>query len=142
MGAEHLEQSAHFSAVDEALQRRGNGVDLARIGLGQLRGALDDAEPAEEIALRRELFDGEPEFRCDLAEAAEIDMRAQIDLAGGIERFTYVEWDEATTPGIDASGYALDNGEVIVPDRPGFGLDLDEAAFGRAVATEGFTVSH
>jgi L-rhamnonate dehydratase len=66
---------------------------------------------------------------------------AACHLAGGVERFTYVEWDEATTPGIDASGYALDNGQVIVPDRPGFGLDLDEAAFGRAVATEGFILA-
>ena len=59
-------------------------------------------------------------------------------LAGAIRGFTYVEWDEATTPGLDASGYAVRDGFVTVPDAPGFGLDLDESAFRRAVERTGF----
>ena len=53
-----------------------------------------------------------------------------------------VEWDEATTPGLDASGYALAEGWVSVPERPGFALTLDEAVFRYAVAEAGFVLSH
>jgi L-rhamnonate dehydratase len=60
-------------------------------------------------------------------------------LAAAIERFTYVEWDEAATPGIDASGYAIDDGWVALPQTPGFGLALDGDAFERAVARDGFS---
>jgi L-alanine-DL-glutamate epimerase-like enolase superfamily enzyme len=60
-------------------------------------------------------------------------------LAGAIERFTYVEWDEATTDGLDASAYAIQDGWVALPRAPGFGLALDEAAFQRAVARDGFS---
>lgn len=66
---------------------------------------------------------------------------AACHLAGAIERFTYVEWDEAETPGIDASGYSIDEGWVCVPDAPGFGLELEEEAFQRAVAENGFTLA-
>ena len=64
---------------------------------------------------------------------------AACHLAGAIENFTYVEWDEATTPGLDAPGYSVGDGRVSVPDAPGFGLVLDEAAFRRAVETGGWT---
>ena len=64
---------------------------------------------------------------------------AACHLAGAIRGFTYVEWDEATTPGLDASDYALRDGWVSVP--PGFGLALDEALFRRAVDAGGFAVS-
>lgn len=59
-------------------------------------------------------------------------------LAAAVANFTFVEWDEATTSGLDASGYTLVEGRVHVPATPGFGLALDEAAFRRAVETEGF----
>jgi L-rhamnonate dehydratase len=62
-------------------------------------------------------------------------------LAGAIRGFVFAEWDEATTPGLDTSGYVLTEGQVSVPQRPGFGLSLDEAAFQRAVAKTGFTLS-
>ncbi len=62
-------------------------------------------------------------------------------LAGAIQGFTYVEWDEVTTPGLDASGYIVRDGWVGVPDTPGFGLDLDEAAFRRAVEKTGFDLA-
>lgn len=54
-----------------------------------------------------------------------------------IQNFTYVEWDEATTPALDASGYAVRDGHVIIPDAPGFGLGLDETAFRQAVKNGG-----
>ena len=59
-------------------------------------------------------------------------------LATAVSGFTFVEWDEATTPGIDASAYRVDNGQVVIPQAPGFGLQLDEAVFRRAVADGGF----
>jgi L-alanine-DL-glutamate epimerase-like enolase superfamily enzyme len=62
-------------------------------------------------------------------------------LAAAIERFAFVEWDEATTNGLGASGYAIDEGWVTLPRVPGFGLALDEGVFRRAVATDGFSRS-
>ena len=62
-------------------------------------------------------------------------------LAGAIRGFTYVEWDEAETPGLDASGYAIDQGRVAVPDAPGFGLRLDQERFADAVAREGYALA-
>ena len=66
---------------------------------------------------------------------------AACHLAGAIRGFVSVEWDEATTPGLDASGYAVAEGWVSVPEQPGFGLTLDEAVFQRAVAEAGFILS-
>jgi L-alanine-DL-glutamate epimerase-like enolase superfamily enzyme len=63
---------------------------------------------------------------------------AACHLAGAIRGFTYAEWDEAAVPGLDASGYTLDDGMVSVPEIPGFGLTLDEQAFQRAVEGAGF----
>jgi L-alanine-DL-glutamate epimerase-like enolase superfamily enzyme len=59
-------------------------------------------------------------------------------LAGAIGGFTFVEWDEVTTAGIDATNYRIDDGWVTIPDAPGFGLTLDQAAFAEAVAAGGF----
>jgi L-alanine-DL-glutamate epimerase-like enolase superfamily enzyme len=61
-------------------------------------------------------------------------------LAGAITGFTYAEWDEASTSGLDASNYAIHEGKVRVPADPGFGLGLDEAAFQAAVAASGYVV--
>jgi L-alanine-DL-glutamate epimerase-like enolase superfamily enzyme len=66
---------------------------------------------------------------------------AACHLAGAIRGFTYVEWDEATTEGLDASGYAVIEGSVAVPNAPGFGLGLDEGAFLHAVRTNGFALT-
>jgi L-rhamnonate dehydratase len=55
-------------------------------------------------------------------------------LAAAIERFTFVEWDEAAAPWLDGSAYAIRDGSVHVPARPGFGLILDVDHFQRAVA--------
>lgn len=52
----------------------------------------------------------------------------------------WVEWDEAATPGIEVTGYGLAEGRVSLPDTPGFGIELDDAIFARAVAENGFDV--
>ncbi len=65
---------------------------------------------------------------------------ASCHLAGAIQGFTYAEWDEAHTPGIDTSAYVVADGFVSVPDAPGFGLRLDEEAFVHAVRTRGFSL--
>lgn len=62
-------------------------------------------------------------------------------LAGAIRGLTFVEWDEATTPGLDTSGYSISEGAVLVPQTPGFGLTLDEEIFLRSVRETGFVFS-
>jgi L-alanine-DL-glutamate epimerase-like enolase superfamily enzyme len=62
-------------------------------------------------------------------------------LAGVLHHFAMVEWDEATTPGLDASGYTLQDGRVALPNTPGFGLHLDEAIFRQIVTTSGWELS-
>ncbi|GLV54588.1 hypothetical protein KDH_14350 [Dictyobacter sp. S3.2.2.5] len=61
-------------------------------------------------------------------------------LAGAIQNFLYLEWDEATTPGLSAPGYSLQEGKVHVPATPGFGLVLDEEIFSKAREESGFTL--
>jgi L-alanine-DL-glutamate epimerase-like enolase superfamily enzyme len=61
-------------------------------------------------------------------------------LAGAVHGFTAVEWDEATVPGVDTSRYRVREGRVTLPSVPGFGLEYDETALGRAVAETGFIV--
>jgi L-alanine-DL-glutamate epimerase-like enolase superfamily enzyme len=60
-------------------------------------------------------------------------------LAGAIRRFTFVEWDEATVAGLDTTGYQVAEGRVALPERPGFGIDLDVERFEHAVASAGFS---
>ncbi|MEM7126723.1 MAG: enolase C-terminal domain-like protein [Chloroflexota bacterium] len=61
-------------------------------------------------------------------------------LAAAVENFTFVEWDEVATPGLDGSAYQVQEGEVLIPDVPGFGLNLDESLFQKAVKENGFTL--
>lgn len=61
-------------------------------------------------------------------------------LAAKVERFEFVEWDHATTPGLDDSGYSISNGRVNVPQSPGFGLNLEEAPYQKAREENGFEV--
>lgn len=61
-------------------------------------------------------------------------------LAPAIQHFEGVEWDDATVPGLDTSAYAIDDGHVLLPDLPGFGLHLDDAVYARAVEVDGYTV--
>lgn len=58
-----------------------------------------------------------------------------------IEGFLFVEWDEAQVPGIDASGYIIQEGKVAVPSTPGFGLHIDAGYFERSARDKGWTVS-
>ncbi len=62
-------------------------------------------------------------------------------LASAIEGFTFVEWDEVSTPGLDSDAYAIEAGVLTLPDAPGFGLGLDEAIFRAAVAANGFELA-
>lgn len=66
---------------------------------------------------------------------------AAAHLAGALSNFSFVEWDEATTPGLDTSAYQVREGTVVIPEQPGFGLDLDDDVFRRAVEAGGFEVS-
>ncbi|MDE0197505.1 MAG: hypothetical protein OXK78_04885 [Caldilineaceae bacterium] len=61
-------------------------------------------------------------------------------LAPAAKNFAFVEWDELSTPGLDSSAYAVDEGLVTLPDAPGFGLKLDESLFQQAVKENGFVV--
>jgi L-alanine-DL-glutamate epimerase-like enolase superfamily enzyme len=61
-------------------------------------------------------------------------------LAAAIQGFTFVEWDEASTPGLAAPGYAIAEGHVEVPATAGFGLELDDDRFQHAVQKQGFKV--
>jgi L-rhamnonate dehydratase len=65
---------------------------------------------------------------------------AACHLAGAVQRFTFVEWDEATTQGLETSAYTLHEGHVRVPNLPGFGLALDEERWAHAVRDRGWTM--
>lgn len=61
-------------------------------------------------------------------------------LAASTEGVRYVEWDEASFAEIDASGFRLEDGEIVVPSSSGLGLELVEDAFKSAVKAGGFTL--
>jgi L-alanine-DL-glutamate epimerase-like enolase superfamily enzyme len=65
---------------------------------------------------------------------------AACHLAAGILGFTFAEWDDAAAPGLDTSGYEIVDGYVTIPDRPGFGLALDDDLFQHAVREYGGVV--
>lgn len=60
-------------------------------------------------------------------------------LGSAIRHFAHVEWDEATTPGLDTSGYTIREGQVAVPSLPGFGLVIDEGPFQAAARVMHYT---
>ena len=62
-------------------------------------------------------------------------------LAAKVEKFEYVEWDHATTYGIDDSNYSISNGYVNIPNLPGFGLNIEEGPYQKAVEENGFIVN-
>ena len=62
-------------------------------------------------------------------------------LSTALKRFALLEWDEATTIGLDTSAYSIVDGFLEVPDSPGFGLYLDEELFSAAVRHSGADVS-
>ena len=66
---------------------------------------------------------------------------AACHLAPALSGFTYAEWDETATPGLDGSEYRIANGTVTVPDRPGFGLSLDSNLFAKTVKQDGWLIN-
>jgi L-alanine-DL-glutamate epimerase-like enolase superfamily enzyme len=60
-------------------------------------------------------------------------------LAGAIDGFSFVEWDEAIVLGLDTSRYRVEAGRVMIPEMPGFGIELDAERFEHAVAQTGFS---
>jgi L-alanine-DL-glutamate epimerase-like enolase superfamily enzyme len=60
-------------------------------------------------------------------------------LTGAILGLSFVEWDDATVPGLDTSRYQVAAGQVMIPEEPGFGITLDADRFGEAVARTGFS---
>ena len=62
-------------------------------------------------------------------------------LAARIENFEFVEWDHATTPGIDDSNYTISDGYVNIPNLPGFGLTIEEEPYQKALKESGFIVN-
>lgn len=55
----------------------------------------------------------------------------------GCPHFCMGEIDSVRMPGVDSGGYRLAEGLMSVPDSPGFGLELDESLFDRALGEEG-----
>jgi L-rhamnonate dehydratase len=59
-------------------------------------------------------------------------------LASSIKGLRFVEWDEATVPGLTASSYHFAEGSLTLAPTPGFGIELDEDIYRAAVASGGF----
>lgn len=58
-------------------------------------------------------------------------------LAAAVDHFAAVEWDEASSAGLDGSSYCIAEGDLHIPALPGFGLRLVEEEFQRAVQAGG-----
>lgn len=63
---------------------------------------------------------------------------AGAQIAAAMPSVLTVEWDTATCDAINDSGYRIEDGHIVLPEAPGWGLDLDEAAFRSAVAENGY----
>lgn len=66
---------------------------------------------------------------------------ASAHLAAAIKGFAYVEWDGGQADGLDTTAYRIEEGRLVVPDLPGFGLGLDPAYFSRRIRETGWAVS-
>ncbi|TVY10958.1 enolase C-terminal domain-like protein [Paenibacillus cremeus] len=66
---------------------------------------------------------------------------ASAQVYPAIEGFLLVEWDPAQIPGIDTSGYRVQDGKISVPSTPGFGLHVDEAFYERQVRESGWALN-
>lgn len=64
---------------------------------------------------------------------------AQCHLSTAIGGLRFAEWDEAGIEGIDTGSYRIRDGFVQVPERPGFGLELDNALFEKIRDRQGWT---
>lgn len=65
---------------------------------------------------------------------------ATCHLAPALERFLFIEWDEVTVPALDSSAYVITDGKVRLPQAPGFGLQLDDCRFNKAVQENGWSI--
>jgi L-rhamnonate dehydratase len=61
-------------------------------------------------------------------------------LSGALTGLRYIEWDECRAPGIFPCGYTFHEGRLQLSEEPGFGIELDEEQFRRAVRATGFDV--
>ncbi|MFC5464851.1 enolase C-terminal domain-like protein [Lederbergia graminis] len=61
-------------------------------------------------------------------------------LAPVIKKFLMIEWDDISINGLDRSDYIITKGNVHVPNKPGFGLELDEIYFTAMVKKQGWSV--
>ena len=61
-------------------------------------------------------------------------------LVPAIEKFGFVEWDEAATTGLEP-GYVVHEGLIQFPEAAGFGLELDRETFQEQVAANGYQCS-
>lgn len=59
----------------------------------------------------------------------------------GIRRFCMAETDPSVIPEVDSSRYRMTGGMLEVPDAPGFGLELDQAAVDGLVREHGWSVA-
>lgn len=66
---------------------------------------------------------------------------ASAHLASAIRNFAFIEWDGGQADGLDASAYRIEEGHLVVPEKGGFGLELDEPYFTRRVKEAGWSVS-
>lgn len=65
---------------------------------------------------------------------------ASAQVYPAIEGFMFVEWDQAEIPGIDTSGYSVNEGSIVLPSTPGFGLHIDEANYESKLREHGWIV--
>jgi L-rhamnonate dehydratase len=61
-------------------------------------------------------------------------------LCGAVRDLRYVEWDESTVPGLEATGYRFSEGFLALSPEPGFGIEVDDGRYRRAVESTGFDV--
>lgn len=63
---------------------------------------------------------------------------AQAHFAAAIDGFAFAEWDQAAAEGIDTSAYSIKDGRILVPNKKGFGLELDSKVFDAAAGKNGW----
>ncbi|MGO4548303.1 enolase C-terminal domain-like protein [Paenibacillus sp. 2TAB23] len=61
-------------------------------------------------------------------------------LSASIKGFQFVEWDDITIEGMDASAYSVRDGMFYVPAKAGFGLEFDNDRFTYQVTQGGWVI--
>lgn len=65
---------------------------------------------------------------------------AMAHLLTAIEGFLFVEWDDVKVAGLECDGYRIQQGTLVVPETPGFGLQLEEGYYKSHVMENGWSV--